>query len=80
MVGIGNIVLKIDTTKVGRGETFSAEDPLKVNADKLIEGVQLVGKHDAEVTDLSMSQWMRTRLASASKDGMVRSFWQFVFF
>lgn len=70
-VGIGNCVLKIDTTKVGRGRDFSKEEPLKCSLDKLIDGVHLVGKHDGDVTDLSLSQWMTTRLASASKDGTV---------
>ncbi|CAA6670745.1 unnamed protein product [Spirodela intermedia] len=72
VVGIGNRLLKIDMTKVGKGEVFSEEDePLQCHVDKLIDGVQLIGKHDQEVTDLSMSQWMMTRLASASKDGTV---------
>ncbi|XBH99177.1 hypothetical protein VPH35_128575 [Triticum aestivum] len=71
-VGIGNCVLKIDTTKVGRGRDFSKEEPLKCSLDKLIDGVHLVGKHDGDVTDLSLSQWMTTRLASASKDGTVK--------
>ncbi|KAJ4975852.1 hypothetical protein NE237_000958 [Protea cynaroides] len=72
VVGIGKRVLKIDTTKVGKGEVFSAEEPLKCHIDKLIEGVQLVGKHDGEVTELSMCQWMTSRLASASTDGTVK--------
>ncbi|KAG0473885.1 hypothetical protein HPP92_015742 [Vanilla planifolia] len=72
VVGIGNLVLRIDTMKVGRGNDFSADDPLKCSLDKLIDGVQLVGRHDAEVTDLSISQWMTTRLASASIDGTVK--------
>uniref|UniRef100_A0A0E0E149 Enhancer of mRNA-decapping protein 4 WD40 repeat region domain-containing protein n=1 Tax=Oryza meridionalis TaxID=40149 RepID=A0A0E0E149_9ORYZ len=71
-VGIANCVLKIDTTKVGRGMDFSREEPLKCPLDKLVDGVHLVGKHDADITDLSLSQWMTTRLASASKDGMVK--------
>ncbi|KAK1273995.1 Enhancer of mRNA-decapping protein 4 [Acorus gramineus] len=71
-VGIGNYVLKIDTTKVGRGEILSAEQPLRCSLDKLITGVQLVGKHDEEVTDLSISQWMITRLVSASMDGVIK--------
>ncbi|KAG1363793.1 enhancer of mRNA-decapping protein 4 [Cocos nucifera] len=71
-VGIGNRVLKIDITKVGRGKEFSAEEPLRCPIEKLIDGVHFVGKHDGEVTDLSISQWMTTRLASASKDGMVK--------
>ncbi|KAI3456759.1 hypothetical protein Pfo_013422 [Paulownia fortunei] len=72
VVGIGKRVLKIDTTKVGKGEKFSAEEPLKCPIDKLIDGVQLVGSHDGEVTDLSMCQWMTTRLVSASMDGMIK--------
>ena len=71
VVSIGKHVLRIDTTKVGRGEVFSAEAPLQCPLDKLIDGVQIVGKHDGEVTDLSMCQWMTTRLVSSSVDGTV---------
>ncbi|KAG6513328.1 enhancer of mRNA-decapping protein 4-like [Zingiber officinale] len=71
-VGIGVLVLKIDINKVGRGKEFLAEEPLKCSIEKLIEGVQIIGKHDGEVTDLSISQWMVTRLASSSKDGTVK--------
>ena len=74
VVGIGRHILKIDTTKVGRGEACSAEEPLKCPVDKLIDGVQLVGNHDGEITDLSMCQWMTTRLVSASVDGTVRDY------
>ncbi|PKA50505.1 Enhancer of mRNA-decapping protein 4 [Apostasia shenzhenica] len=72
IVGIGKLVLKFDTTKVGRGSEFSLDEPLKCSLEKLLEGVQLVGRHDAEVTDLSISQWMTTRIASASNDGTVK--------
>ncbi|KAK7246047.1 hypothetical protein RIF29_40904 [Crotalaria pallida] len=72
IVAIGNRILKIDTMKTGKGETFSAEEPLKCSIDKLIDGVQLVGKHDGNVTELSMCQWMKSRLASASADGTVK--------
>ncbi|XP_043699488.1 enhancer of mRNA-decapping protein 4-like isoform X2 [Telopea speciosissima] len=72
VVGIGKLVLKIDTTKVVKGQVFSAEEPLRCPIDRLIEGVQLVGKHDEEVTELSMCQWMTSRLASASTDGTVK--------
>ncbi|KAL7103295.1 hypothetical protein ACP275_08G170900 [Erythranthe tilingii] len=72
VVAIGRRVLKIDTTKVGKGEKISAEEPLKCPIEKLIDGVQLVGSHDGEVTDLSMCQWMTTRLVSASVDGMIK--------
>lgn len=71
MVAIGNRILKIDTMKVGKHEGFSAEEPLNCSVDKLIDGVQFVGKHDGEITELSMCQWLTTRLASASVDGLV---------
>lgn len=71
MVAIGSCILKIDTTKVGKGEVFSAEEPQKCSIDELIDGIQFVGKHDHEVTELSMCQWMTSRLASASIDGSV---------
>lgn len=72
VVGIGEHVLRIDTTKVGKGELYSAEEPLMCPIDSLIEGVQFVGKHDGEVTDLSMCQWMTSRLASSSVDGTIK--------
>ncbi|KAJ1412308.1 WD40-repeat-containing domain superfamily [Sesbania bispinosa] len=68
MVAIGNRILKIDTMKAGKGQTFSAEEPL-CSVDKLVDGVKLVGKHDGNVTELSMCQWMKSRLVSASADG-----------
>lgn len=71
VVGFGKRVQRFDTTKVGKGEVFSAEEPLKCPVDKLIDGVHFIGKHDGEVTDLSMCQWMATRLVSASIDGTV---------
>lgn len=71
MFAIENRILKIDTTKIGKGKMFSAEEPLKCPLDKLVDGVQLVGNHDGEITELSMCQWMKSRLASASVDGTV---------
>jgi enhancer of mRNA-decapping protein 4 len=47
------------------------EEPVKCYLEKLIDGVRLVGKHGGDVMDLSISQWMSTRLASGSKDGTV---------
>ncbi|XP_044495760.1 enhancer of mRNA-decapping protein 4-like [Mangifera indica] len=72
MVAIGNRILRIDSNRVGRGERLSAEEPLKCPIDELINGVHFVGKHDREVTELSMCQWLTTRLASASIDGTVK--------
>ncbi|KAK3218717.1 hypothetical protein Dsin_012687 [Dipteronia sinensis] len=72
VVAIGNRILKIDSNRVGKGERFTAEEPLKCPVDELINGVQFVGKHDGEITELSMCQWLTTRLASASTDGTVK--------
>ncbi|GLT73820.1 hypothetical protein SLA2020_456530 [Shorea laevis] len=74
VVAIGKFVLRIDTTKVGKNEVFSSDapPPLQCSIDKLIDGIQLVGRHDGEVTDLSMCQWMTTRLVSASTDGTIK--------
>ncbi|KAF2298088.1 hypothetical protein GH714_013569 [Hevea brasiliensis] len=72
VVGVGKRVLRIDTNKVGKTGVYSSEVPLQCPVEKLIDGIQLVGKHDGEVTDLSMCQWMTTRLVSASMDGMIK--------
>ncbi|OMP09938.1 hypothetical protein COLO4_04989 [Corchorus olitorius] len=72
MVAIGNRILKFDTMKVGKLEGFSAEESLSCSVDKLIDGVQFVDKHDGEITELSMCQWLTTRLTSASLGGMVK--------
>ncbi|EOY11894.1 Transducin/WD40 repeat-like superfamily protein, putative isoform 1 [Theobroma cacao] len=74
VAGIGKRILRIDTMKVGKSEVFSvdAPSPLQCPIDKLVDGIQLVGKHDGEITDLSMCQWMITRLVSASKDGTIK--------
>ena len=73
VVGVGKSVLKIDTNKVGKSEAYAPETPLQCPFDKLVDGIELVGKHEGEVTDLSMCQWMTTRLVSASTDGTVSS-------
>ncbi|XVE50930.1 hypothetical protein DITRI_Ditri01bG0202700 [Diplodiscus trichospermus] len=72
--GIGKYILRIDTMKVGKVEAYSADapSPLQCPIDKLIDGIHLVGKHDGEVTDVSMCQWMITRLVSASIDGTIK--------
>ncbi|XP_010552336.1 PREDICTED: enhancer of mRNA-decapping protein 4-like isoform X2 [Tarenaya hassleriana] len=72
VVSIGKHVLRIDTTKVGKDEVYSAEAPLQCPLDKPIDGIQIVGNHDGEVTDVSMSQWMKTRLVSSSVDGTIK--------
>ncbi|KAH9304800.1 hypothetical protein KI387_009204, partial [Taxus chinensis] len=74
-VGVSNYVLKIDITKAklaAPGGVFSAEDPLQFHVDSLIEGVYCIGKHEDDVTDLSICRWSVTCLASASKDGTVK--------
>ncbi|XVF70961.1 hypothetical protein PTKIN_Ptkin11bG0204300 [Pterospermum kingtungense] len=74
VAAIGKHILRIDAMKVGKTEVFSADapSPLQCPIDKLIDGIQLVGKHDGEVTDISMCQWMITRLVSASTDGTIK--------
>ncbi|XP_074292968.1 enhancer of mRNA-decapping protein 4-like [Silene latifolia] len=72
VVAIGKNIFRIDTLKLCKGADFSADEPLLCPVDKLVDGVQLVGKHEGEVTDLSMCQWMTTRLVSASKDGTIK--------
>ncbi|XP_022733061.1 enhancer of mRNA-decapping protein 4-like isoform X1 [Durio zibethinus] len=74
VAGIGKHILRIDTMKVGKIEVYSADapSPLQCPIDKLIDGIQLVGKHDGEVTDVSICQWMITRLVSASTDGTIK--------
>ncbi|GAB2284815.1 hypothetical protein Dimus_019268 [Dionaea muscipula] len=72
VVAIGRIILRIDTIKVGKGELVTTEEPVICPLDKLIDGIQFVGGHDGEVTDLSMCQWMTTRLVSSSKDGTIK--------
>ncbi|GLJ08252.1 hypothetical protein SUGI_0084840 [Cryptomeria japonica] len=73
VVGIGKYVLKIDIVKARsatRGGGGASEEPVKFNVDNPVEGVYCMGKHDGDVTDLSISQW--TRWVSASKDGTVQ--------
>ncbi|KAK4755116.1 hypothetical protein SAY87_008873 [Trapa incisa] len=72
MVAIGKHILKIDSTRVGKGGVFSTEEPMTCPLEKPIDGVQIVGEHEDVVTGLSMCQWMTTRLASASLDGIVK--------
>ncbi|KAL5576340.1 hypothetical protein UlMin_018039 [Ulmus minor] len=72
IVSIGSCIFKIDSTKVCRGKKFSAEEPLLCPIDQLVDGVSLVGKHEGEITELTMCQWMTSRLASASVDGVVK--------
>lgn len=74
MVGIGNCVFGIDTIKVTKGRFFSEEELIRCPLDKPIDGIYCIGKHDGDVTDLSICQWMSSRLASASKDGTVSTF------
>ncbi|KAG4394618.1 hypothetical protein GLYMA_20G068950v4 [Glycine max] len=71
IVGMGKHVLRIDTPKVGNGEAFVVDDPLRCPVDKLIDGVKLVGTHNGEVTDLSMCQWMTNQFVSTSQDDTV---------
>ena len=73
-VVINNYFLKIDVAKLrstAPSGVFSENDHVKCDIDSLAEGVYCIGKHDGEVTDLSIYNWGMTYLASVSKDGMV---------
>ncbi|KAK4759696.1 hypothetical protein SAY87_022827 [Trapa incisa] len=72
MVAIGNRILKIDSSRIGKGGVFSADEPMRCPLEKPIDGIQIIGEHENVVTSLSMCQWMTTRLASASLDGTVK--------
>lgn len=75
LVGVGKYVLKIDVTKAryaARSGGTSYEEPIKFHVENPIEGVYCMGKHNGEVTDLSINQWLITHLASSSKDGTVQ--------
>lgn len=75
LVGVGKYVLKIDVTKAryaARSGGTSYDEPIKFHVENPIEGVSCMGKHNGEVTDLSISQWLITRLASSSNDGTVQ--------
>ncbi|KAL9259879.1 Varicose-related protein [Drosera capensis] len=71
VVAIGRSILRIDTIRVGKGGLV-APKLLECPLNEPIDGIQLVGRHDGIVTDLSMCQWMTTRLVSASKDGTIK--------
>lgn len=70
-VSFGNCILRINAKKAGSGKGSSVDNPIKVTINTLNKRIHWVGKHDGEVTDLSMYYWLTTRLASASTDGTV---------
>lgn len=73
VVGVSKYILTLDIPTVrltGAPGGFTTDEPLICSVDNPIPGVYCVVGHDGDVTDISTSQW--TRLASASKDGMVR--------
>lgn len=73
VVGIGKYVLKIDIGKArlaSRSGGAASEEPIKFNVENPVEGVSCMGRHDGDVTDLSICQ--RTCWVSASKDGTVQ--------
>ncbi|BFI30389.1 enhancer of mRNA-decapping protein 4 [Marchantia polymorpha subsp. ruderalis] len=75
VVGIGKYVLTIDLNKLRANAPsggFTAEDPLVCHVNNPLEGVHVVGEHNADVTDLSVPLWIPTCFASASQDGTVR--------
>lgn len=72
MVSIGKHVLKIDTTLVDKSGILSAKPPLRCSLiDNLTDGVRIVGTHDGEVKDLSVSKSLSLYLVFSSLDGTV---------
>ena len=73
-MGINNYLLKVDVAKLrstAPGGVFSEDDHVKCHIDSLARGVYCIGKHDGEVTDLSIYHWGMTYLPLVSTDGMV---------
>lgn len=76
VVAIGKFVLTIDVGKVrqkaplGLGG-FNAEQPIVCEVESPLEGVQVVGAHEEQVTDLAVPSFVSSCVASASQDGTV---------
>lgn len=76
-VAIGKVVLSINVLKLQQAAPqggFLADQPLKCQVDKPLEGVHVVGAHNGNVTDLAVPSFSTFKVASASEDGMVRNF------
>lgn len=74
-VAIGKVVLSINVLKLQQAAPqggFLADQPLKCQVDKPLEGVRVVGAHNGNVTDLAVPSFSSFKVASASEDGTMR--------
>ncbi|KAH9555736.1 hypothetical protein CY35_08G131600 [Sphagnum magellanicum] len=75
VVAIGKFVLTIDVGKVRQKAPpggFTAEQPIVCEVESPLEGVQVVGAHEEQVTDLAVPSFVSSHVASASQDGTMR--------
>ncbi len=75
VVAIGKFVLTIDIGKVRQKPPpwgfFDAERPIVCEVESPLEGVQVVGAHEEQVSDLAVPSFVSSHVASASQDGTV---------
>jgi enhancer of mRNA-decapping protein 4 len=74
VVGIGKYVLTIDVEKVRQKPPrggFDAKRPIVCEVESPLEGVEVVGAHEEQVTDLAVPSFVSSHVASASQDGTV---------
>ncbi len=74
VVGIGKYVLTIDVEKVRQKaphEVFNGKPPIVCEVESPLEGVEVVGAHEEQVTDLAVPSFVSSHVASASQDGTV---------
>ncbi len=74
VVAIGKFVLTIDVGKVRQKAPpggFNARQPIVCEVESPLEGVQVVGAHEEQVTDLAVPSFVSSCVASASQDGTV---------
>jgi len=75
LVAIGKFVLTIDIGKVRQKASpggFNVEQPIVCQVESPLEGVQVVGVHEEQVTDLAVPSFGSSCVASASQDGTMR--------
>jgi hypothetical protein len=53
------------------GGFFNAERPIVCEVEGALEGVEVVGAHEEQVTDLAVPSFVSSHVASASQDGTV---------
>jgi len=68
VVAIGKFVLTIDIGKVRHKDPTQ---PIVCEVESPLEGVQVVGAHEEQVTDLAVPSFVSSHVASASQDGTV---------